>query len=165
MKNLRLAVLSIACLLLAFSPRAFGWGADYNSVRDFGRPEGWPPRLVELVKLPSRVAGYFINSDDYFAFKGDTAAFREFLGVCVALADFAPATVHIHKGKGSFQPLDQAKKPIACDWQLDVINRHFRADKPNPTGPVYSLELHVWLDGVVDFGAIRVPPTMNVTKE
>ena len=165
MKNLRLAVLSIACLLLAFSPRAFGWGADYNSVKDFGRPEGWPPRLVELVKLPSRVAGYFINSDDYFAFKGDTAAFREFLGVCVALADFAPATVHIHKGKGSFQPLDQAKKPIACDWQLNVINRHWRAGEDDPEGQKYSFDLHVWLEGAVDFAAIQVPPCVKIIKE
>jgi hypothetical protein len=165
MKNLRQAVFSIACLLLALSPRAFGWGADYDSAKDFGRPEGWPPRLVELAKLPSRVAGYFVNSDDYFAFKGDTAEFRNFLGVCVALADFAPTTVHIHKDKGSFQSLDQAKKPLSCDWQLDVINRHWRAGEANSEGQKYSFELHVWSEGAVDFGAIQVPPCVKIIKE
>ncbi len=165
MKNFREAALFIACLLLAFSPRAFGWGADYDSAKGLGRPEGWPPQLVELVKLPSWVAGYFINSDDYFAFKGDTAAFKKFLGVCVALADFAPTTVHIHKGKGSFQPLDKDKKPVACDWQLDMINRHWRAGEANPEGRKYSFELHVWLEGAVDVGATQVPPCVKIIKE
>jgi hypothetical protein len=48
---------------------------------------------------------------------------------------------------------------LPCDWQLDVINQHWRAAKPNPTGPKYSLELHVWLDGAVDVTAIKLPPT------
>ena len=155
----------IASLPLVLSPQAFGLASDYGLGESISHPDTWPPRLVDLAKLPSRVAGYFINQDDYFAFTGDTAGFRACLDTCTGLAEFAPTTLHIHKGKGTFQPLDKVKKPLPCDWQLDVINQHWRAAKPNPTGPKYSLELHVWLDGAVDVTAIKLPPSMKTIKE
>ena len=153
-----------AFLLLGLSPQVFGLAADWRTGQSVST-DAWPPRLINLVNLPSRFAGYFINQDDYFAFKGDTAGFRACLETCIALGEFAPTTLHIHKGNGFFQPLDKDKKPLPCDWQLDVINQHWRAAHPNPTGPEYSLELHVWLDGAVDVAAIKLPPTVKTLKE
>lgn len=155
----------VASLLLALSPQAFGWGADYRPGESISHPDTWPPRLVELAKLPSRVGGYFVNQDDYLAFKGDTAGFRACLETCVALGEFAPTTLHIHRGQGAFQLLDQGKAPLPCDWQLDVINRHWRAAEANPKGPMYSLELHVWVDGSVDLAGIKVPSGVKTIDE
>ena len=165
MNTLRHLTAFITSLLLVLSPQAFGLASDYRPGESISHPDTWPPRLVNLANLPSRVAGYFINQDDYFAFTGDTAAFRACLDTCIALSEFAPTTLHIHKGKGAFQPLDKDKKPLPCDWQLDVINQQWRAAQPNPTGPKYSFALHVWLDGAVDVAAIKLPPTLKIIKE
>jgi len=165
MNTLRHLTAFIASLLLILSPQAFGLASDYGPGESISHPDNWPPRLVELAKLPTRVAGYFINQDDYFAFKDDTAGFRACLDTCIALGEFASTTLHIHKGKGAFQPLAKDKKPLPCDWQLDVINQHWRATEPNPKGPMYSLELHVWLDGAVDLVTIKVPSTVKTIKE
>src|SRR6266702_815357 len=67
---------AIASILLVLSPDAFALGGDYEPGETLSHPGTWPPRLVALGKLPSRVAGYFVNQDDYIAFKGDTAGFR-----------------------------------------------------------------------------------------
>ena len=165
MNTLRHLTALVASLLLVFSPQAFGLASDYGPGESISHPDTWPPRLVDLAKLPSRVAGYFINQDDYFAFTGDTAGFQTCLDTCIALSEFGPTTLHIHKGKGAFQPLDKGKEPLPCDWQLDVINQQWRATEPNPKGPKYSLELHVWLDGAVDVAAIKLPLTINTIKE
>ena len=158
----------IASLLLVLSPTAFGLGGDHKDYvpgESISHPDNWPQRLVKLASLPSRVAGYYINSDDYLAFKGDTAGFQTFLGTCVALSEFAPTTLHIHKGKGSFHPLDKEKKAVPCDWQLDVINQEWHSTEPEPAGPKNRLELHVSLDGAVDVPAIKVPPCVKTIKE
>jgi hypothetical protein len=155
----------IAFLLLVLSSQAFGLARDYGRGESISHPDTWPPRLVELAKLPSRVAGYFVNQDDYLAFQGDTAGFRMCLDTCLALGEFAPTTLHLHKGKGSFQPLDKDQKPLPCDWQLDVINQHWRAAEPKPKGPMYRFELLVWLDGAVDLATIKVPPIVKTIEE
>ena len=154
-----------ACLILAYSVSAFAIGGDYESGEAFSHPDTWPPRLVTLAKLPSRVAGYFVNQDDYLAFKGDTAGFRVCLETCAALREFAPTTLYVHKGKGSFQSLDKAKGRVPCDWQLDVINQSWRAREPNPKGPGYSMELHVWLKGSVDISAVEIPSNVKTIRE
>lgn len=164
----QIAILLMLTAALVPSPPAFGLGGDYKDYASGGsisHPDNWPPRLVELASLPSRVAGYYINSDDYLAFKGDTAGFQAFLGTCVALGEFAPTTLHIHKGKGSFQPLDKEKNAVPCDWQLDVINQEWRSTQPDPKGPMKRLELHVWLDGAVDLAAVKVPTAVKTIQE
>ena len=123
------------------------------------------PGLRASLNSPNSRRGSPVNQDDYFAFNGDTAGFRACLDTCIALGEFAPTTLHIHKGKGAFQPLDKDKKPLPCDWQLDVINRHWRAAEPNPKGPMYSLELHVWVVGSVDLAGIKVPSGVKTIRE
>ena len=161
----KIASLLMLTAALVPSPPASGFAADYGPGESLSHPDAWPPRLVELAKLPSRVAGCFINQDDYLAFRGDTAGFRACLDTCAALGESAPTTLHIHKGKGSFQPLDNEKKPVPCDWRLEVINQHWRSGDPTPKGPMYRLELHVWLDGGVDFATVKVPPNVKTIQE
>lgn len=155
----------IASFLTVWSPQAFGMGGDYGEGKDISHPDTWPSRLVELAKLPLRVAGYFINQNDYLAFKGNTAQFQSCLDTCAAMAEFGSTTLRIHKGKGEFQPLHSEKKPVSCDWRLDVINQEWGADKPLPKGPKYTMELHVWLESAVDVAAIKVPAAVKTIRE
>ena len=120
---------------------------------------------MDLAKLPARVGGYFVDQDDSLAFQGDTSAFRAFLEVCASLDGAASTTLFIHEGSGWFQPQDERRSAIRCDWRLDVINLHARATAPEPNGPVYSLELHVWLGGSVNVAAIHVPAIVKIAKE
>jgi len=136
--------------------QVFGWASEWGPDQKVSTG-GWPPRLLELVNLSSRVAGYFINQDDYFAFRGDTERFQSFLDTCADLGDFASVTLHIHKGKGLFASLDKQRPGIPCNWQLNIVNQHWRSAEPTPKGPVYALELHVWSDNGIDFSAIRMP--------
>jgi hypothetical protein len=167
MKALHCLAAITASLLLTLSPKAHALGGDYGPGEAISHPATWPASLVDLAKLPSRVAGYFVNQDDYFAFKGDTAGFQACLATCIALGEFGPTTLHIHKGKGSFQPLDSKKQPVPCDWRLEVINQEWRraVAKTDPKGQKYSLELHVWMEGGVDVAALKFPPTLKVVKE
>ena len=128
-------------------------------------PDTWPQRLVELCKQPSRIGGYFVNQDDYLAFHGDTAAFQKFLDTCAALSEFGPTTLHVHKGRGSCQGLQKERKPLDCDWQLDVINQHWRSRQLNAGEPEYSLELHVWQEGGVNLAEVKIPATVKVARE
>jgi hypothetical protein len=167
MKTLhRLAVLT-ASLLLTLSPKAHALAGDYPPGPAVWYPTTWPASLVDIAKHPSRIAGYYINQDDYFAFKGDTAGFQACLASCVALADFGPTTLHIHKGKGSFQPLDAKKPAVACDWRVEVINQEWRraGAKEETKGPKYTLELHVWLEGGVDVASLKLPAKLKVVNE
>jgi len=150
--------LSLACGALAFA-------GEYGPGAAMSHPDTWPASLVDLAKQPARVGGYFVNQDDYLAFQGDTARFRAFLEACAALPEFGPTTLHFHKGRGTFQPLDKEKKPLPCEWQLDVINQHWRSQDPNPEGPMYSLELHVWLEGAVDLKAIHIPASVKTVRD
>ena len=149
-----------ASLLLLVSSHAFGWASEWGP-NQVVSTDAWPPRLTELVNSKSRVAGYFINQDDYFAFRGNTNKFKAFLDTCAGLGDFAPATLHIHKGNGLFISFDKAKAAVPCNWQLDIINQHWRSTEPHPKGPMYSLDLHVWEDGFIDLASIKIPATMK----
>ncbi|MCE9620050.1 MAG: hypothetical protein K8R92_09070 [Planctomycetes bacterium] len=156
---------AIAFLLLMLCPMAHGIGGDHRPGANIAVPGAWPPRLVELAKHPSRFAGYFVNTDDYLAFRGDTAGFQACLDTCVALNKFAATTVHVHKGKGAFQPFDPSLAPLACDWKLDVINLLFHAAPIRPSEPNYKLVLHVWTGGSINLAAIQVPPAMKVVQD
>jgi hypothetical protein len=159
-----LAAVSLS-VLLAFSPQAFGLAADYGAGDQMSHPDSWPPGLLELARGPSRVAGYFINADDYLAFQGDTAGFQRCVDTCAALGEFGRTTLHIHQGKGAFQPLDKTRAAVPCDWQLDVINRQFRAATSEPVSPKYHLDLHVWLGGGVKLDAVKLPAGLEISKD
>ena len=76
MKTLHCLAAITASLLLTLSPKAHALGGDYVPGPAVWYPTTWPASLVDIAKHPSRVAGYFINQDEYFAFKGDTAGFQ-----------------------------------------------------------------------------------------
>ncbi len=162
----RLAACAVALCCLA-SPRAFGFASEHPIDEPVSHPDTWPAPLLQIVNDTPRVGGYFVNQDDYFAFLGSAGAFQTFLETCAALKDFGPTTLHIHKGKGTFQPLQQKEPPVFCDWRLDVINQWWRAidDKAKAKGPQYSLELHVWLEGPFDFKTIKVPAVVKTVRD
>jgi hypothetical protein len=164
MNALRLLLAGVACLVLAFPSSSFGLGMEYAAGQPVSRPDEWPQKLVDLANLPARCAGFFVNADDYFAYKGDTAAFRAFLETCAALDKFAPLNLHIHEGKGLFGDMEN-KKFVPCDWKLEVINQHFRAPDGVPVRPRYTLELHVWRGGAVDVSKVNLPANITVTKD
>lgn len=159
-----LAAVSLA-VLLGFSPQAFGLASEYPPGDQISHPDSWPPRLLDLVKGPSRVAGYFVNSDDYFAFQGDTAGFQRSLDTCIVFREFGKTTLHLHQGKGAFQPLAQARPAVPCDWRLDIIDEHFRGQTPEPPHPRYHMHLHIWLGGAVKVEALKLPAGLNVAKD
>ena len=136
-----------------------------SSGESISHPDTWPPRLVNLAKRPSRVAGFFVNQDDYLAFRGDTAEFRTFLDTCVSLSAFAPTTLHIHPGSGSFQPLDRSEGPSSVRLAARHHQPRWRATEPNPTKAAYFMELHVWLKGSVDISAVEIPSTVKTIRE
>ncbi len=154
-----------AALLLAGVAPVFGLAGDLPPGENFSHPDSWPPALLAMAKLPARVAGCFVNQDDYLAFRGDAAGFRACVETCLAIKEFGPTTLHLHQGAGHFLPLDRTKPPIGCDWQLDVINQRWRGQQPTPAGPAYSLELHLWLGGAIDLSALHLPASLKTVHD
>ncbi len=161
---LRSIALAVSFALLP-APQTFGVALDYGPDQSLFYPESWPSRLVDLANLPNRVGGHFVDQDDSLAFRGDTSAFRAFLDGCTSLAGAASTTLFVHDGNGLFQPQDESRSAIPCDWRLDVINLHARATGLGSNGPMYALELHVWLGGSVNVAAIHVPAIVKTVKE
>lgn len=86
----------ILTLTLIIPTVVWAYGSDH-----LGQPvnyDRWPKGLAELVNAENRVHGYFVNWVDVFFFRGETAAFNEFLAKYSQLPD-TKLHVVIHPGK------------------------------------------------------------------
>src|SRR5688572_1630563 len=91
--------LFLTALLIAALPSvAWGLGADHPSDRPVGRGDKWPKGLKELVNVPQRVHGYFVNWQDVFFFAGDSDQLNDFLKGCAQLPD-TRVQVILHPGQ------------------------------------------------------------------
>ncbi len=160
-------ILVVACLGLMCG-QAFGLGADHPK----GRPvsvDDWPQGLATLVNEENRVHGFFVNANDTFFFVGSTEMLNGFLTGCAALED-TPASLVLHPGTvvaSSPWKRSKDKKPIPCQWRIDIMRRGWHPSAPMREGapknnPGYVVKVHAWLDGNVKLDGLKVPEQIAV---
>ena len=152
---------AIVVMMLLVPSVAQGMGADYskNPVKN----DKWPTGLAELVNAGNLVHGYFVNWEDIFFFRGDTAGLNEFLAKYARLPDTTLRVV-IHPGRLHVRsPWDKKPRDIVADWKLyasPLTRDPERAGKFKP-GP-FVTRLDVWLGGSVKLSELRVPDNVSV---
>ena len=140
-------------------------GGFHEAGRVSGQAD-WPKGLADLVNDPSRVGGYFVNSDDRFFFSGDVACFNRMLRQYAALE---PSPVlRLHAGKGSETPFGGREGSIAFDWSLsidDLILRRAAGRETGVTGgkgAAYRVSMDLWVGGGVDLFCVELPANVPV---
>jgi len=154
---------AIAIITLMFLVPTLVWALGSDHPKQPVNNDKWPKGLAELVNAENRVHGYFVNWEDVFFFKGDTAALNDFLTKYSRLPD---TTLHvvIHPGRLEVRsPWDKQPRDIAADWQ--IYASPFTRDqvqaagvKPGP----FVTRLDVWLGGSVKLDELRVPEKVSV---
>jgi hypothetical protein len=123
--------------------------------------------LSELANRPGRVGGYWVNSNDWFYFAGDTKALNDFLRRYAEMKG-TPLVLVIHPGKAPAEACvgDLFAEPY--DWKLDSMYRGFTRDKTwfqKPDGgqwPGSVVIVQAWLGGNVRLDDLEVPANIEV---
>src|SRR5688572_14840873 len=111
---MRRVLLTLA--VLAVPTFAWALGADHR--KDPVRNPKWPAGLEELVNADNRVHGYFVNWEDVFFFRGDTASLNAFLDRYGKLPDTELRLV-LHPGRLRVKsPWDKQPRDVEADWKL-----------------------------------------------
>ena len=156
----RFAIVVMILASLASTP-AWGLGADHP--RQPVNNDKWPRGLAALVNADNRVHGFFVNWEDVFFFKGDTAALNDFLTKYAELPDTRLHVV-VHPGRLEVRsPWDTQARDIAGDWKLyaSPFTREQVQAEPLKPGP-FVTRVDVWLGGSVTLGELRVPGNVSV---
>jgi hypothetical protein len=126
----------------------------------------WSDRLLELINFEGRVHGHWVNANDEFFYRGDTAALNRFLELYGKLED-TPLTVVIHAGSARRSALWGKKPEIAYDWKLLITRRGWGApsDPKRPKDdPGYVVTVDVWIDGKVELEKLKVPEKIKAVS-
>lgn len=157
-----LAPLSLAFIvfLLAVGP-ALGVGADHPA-GPVAFSDRHPAGLADLVNRRDRVHGYWVNFEDVFFHRGDTAALNIFLEAYARLPK-ARLKVVLHPGSLKVRsPWDQADRELAADWRFygSLLPPDFPKN-PNPDG-FYHTQVDVYLGGRLKLADLKVPAGVSV---
>ena len=164
--NKKMFGLIAALVMLAWVQPAFSMGGEYGK----GDPKSpswklqWPVGVKELVNGENRVGGFWINSNDWFYFAGDTDSFNNFLEQYSKLQD-TPLTLVLHAGKALPGTLGDKETATIPDWQVSIIDnawtREAMKDKVLPKTQ-YTVTVNLWLGGQVDLKGLKVPNSIEV---
>ncbi len=116
-------------LARAIAPLVFGamlcgvasesWGLGQEAIGNDPVPENeeWSRGVVDAVNLPSRVYSVWVNGDEHFCYRGDTAALTEALRTFAAIESKVREVI-LRPGPGEIRTFDGDRIP--CDWRLQV---------------------------------------------
>jgi len=143
---------------------AFGMGADYPSDKPTGTSDAWPPGMKELVNIPNRVHGFFVNAEDVFFFSGTSKEFAAFLTQYSKIQPVEKHVLILHEGKGEAKsPWDKSGKP--CDWKLFGCPESWLTENAKVKAGTYVLEVHFWTGGPIAFDKALVPSNVEVKQD
>ena len=154
---------AIVGMILALLIPALAWAVGSDHPKQPVNNDKWPKGLAGLVNAENRVHGYFVNWEDVFFFKGNTAALNDFLTNYAQLTD-AKLHVVIHPGRLDVRsPWDKQPRLIAADWQLyasPFTRDQVQADGVK-SGP-FVTRIDVWLGSSIKLDELRVPEKVSV---
>lgn len=160
----RMLALAIAVITLLFCASAFPLAANHPPGVPVGEYPEWPAGLADLLNSPGRVHGYFINSNDFFFYAGDTDEFNQFLEQYARL-EKTPLTLVLQPGPGKTNSLTPDDKEVPFDWNVDLYCRGWsREAPPDPTGKAnrYVVVVKVFPVGRLEVSKIKVPLNVKV---
>ncbi len=147
--------------VVAFAATALPMAGDHPAGQPV-RNDEWPRGIAELVNRPERVAGVWVNANDFFYFAGGTAEFNRFLEGYSRVTD-TPLRVVLHSVLHSVLH-DGAERPswswgdrpaVGYDWQLAVRRRGWGAEAPPDFDGLYVATIEVWVGKRIDVDRIR----------
>jgi hypothetical protein len=156
--------LAVAGMILALLIPTVAWALGSDHPKQPVHNDKWPKGLAELVNADNRVHGYFVNWEDVFFFRGDTASLNTFLIQYAQLPDTRLQVV-LHPGKLEVRsPWDkQPRREVVADWKLYATP--FTRDqvqaagvKPGP----FVTRIDISLGGSVRLDELRVPANVPV---
>jgi len=123
-------------------------------------------QLSDLANRPGRVGGYWVNSNDWFYFAGDTEALNDFLRRYAKLTE-TPLILVLHPGKAPAESCvgDLFEQPY--DWKLDSMYAGCTREKAwfeKPGGGQWRRVaiVQTWLGGNVRLDRLEVPTDIEV---
>jgi hypothetical protein len=166
------------CAFIITALNAFGLGSEYPKDRPVtgAQISSWPTGMLELVDSPSRIYGFWVNSEEIFFFSGMATNFSEFLQAYSQIQGVEKHRLILHDGTG------KAKSPWqtpgrSCDWKVygcpkgwhnlgtlkgtnsvEVIQKAAKE-------PGYILEVHFWTGGHIALDQVIIPKNVDVKKE
>ena len=165
----------VVMLALGQSTRLLAMGGDYPDGEISTVHSDWPKGLTELINDPARVAGHWVNSNDFFYYQDDASAFNVFAEQYSLLPDTDPVVI-IHLGTPRIGPLgghasfgsvlpfgDPATE--AYNWRLVIIRRGWGAPKDPrrpEDDPGYVVTLHVWIGSDIPLERLDIPKHVEV---
>lgn len=158
---------------LVTSLNVAGMGADYPNDQPEPGLETWPVGLSRMINATNRVHGFFINAEDTFFFSGTATNFTSFLQDYAKLPGVADRRLIIHEGVDTAaSPWEKTSRP--CDWKLTACpvtwarlkNGAARAAESQPAenSRGYTVEVHLWSGGRIDWKQLTVPAGVVVVK-
>jgi hypothetical protein len=135
----------IICSLIASAQSAFGLGGDYPNDRPVHGQTNWLKGMKELVNIPNRVHGFFVNFEDIFFFSGTTNDFTAFLRDYAQIQGVVKHPLILHKGVG------EAKSPWwdSAAWGRTAVWEQPKAGFPRAGFPC-DWKLYACPKGVVN---------------
>ncbi|WP_145374433.1 hypothetical protein [Symmachiella dynata] len=155
-----------AALVLCIHSLAFALGGNYPEGPLAEQHTDWPPGLFELAKSEGRVNGYWVNSNDFFFYRGDAESLEKFLAVYGKVGD-TPLMVVLHAGAVPLTGSLGKPKTIPFDWQLSVTRRGWGAplDPRRPKDdPGYVATIHIWLSDKLPLDRLKIPKHIDVSS-
>lgn len=159
--------LAIALIAVVLSGPAFPMGGEHPAGFPMGQHPDWPAGLANVLGVPGRVYGYWVNANDWFFYSGDTGDFNRFIMTYAELKD-TPLTLVLHTGKGQTGRLGSQEDKIEYDWEVKVFRRGWHPEAPpDPTTekPGYVVAVEAWLGGEIELSKLSVPLNIKVTSE
>lgn len=135
----------IPILFFVIAAPAFALGMDYPAGQPVKLHQA-PAAVNDLINNANRIHGFFVNTEDFFFYAGDTAALESFLNRYAALEGILGHRLIVHPGKGVARSPWDGGEGMPCDWRLDVSR---------PTK--WLLIVHVWTEGNVEMNRLTVP--------
>ena len=123
----------------------------------------WPAGLAELVNSENRVHGYFVNWEDVFFFRGDTAGLNQFLAKYSTLPA-AKLELIVHAGKLEVKsPWDKQPREIVANWRLYTSPFEREQLTANGLKPGdFVTRVDVWLGDAIKLTELQVPQNVSV---
>ena len=150
-----------ACAILT-TAGAFSFGSDYPPHKLLGYSDAWPPGMKELINIPNRTHGFFVNAEDFFFFSGTAKEFAAFLAEYSKIQPVEKHVLILHEGVGEAKsPWDKSGKP--CDWKIYGCPKSWLSENAKDTA--YILEVHFWTGGRIAFDKSAVPSNVEVKKD
>ena len=169
--------LLILCALIIAALDVFALGSDYpdGKLVAGAQLKTWPAGMEGLVNSPTRVHGFWVNSEEIFFFSGTATNFTEFLQTYSKIQGIEKHCLILHDGKGvAKSPWQTNGSP--CDWQIYGCPKGWHnlmtlkgtnsveAKQKAAKGPGYILEVHFWTGGHIALDQVSIPKNIKVQK-